>query len=1148
MIHLPVKQCYSNNTDPANSSPEWDEGNQNRQGKIRAPRTHQGSGDARRPTEATVRDGLRRNHADEHGNKKQNKSWSRPPFKRDLTQYGIEANPGPGNATPEQYALTDSTKICNHCKTKGHIKRNCPKAKTYASVAKGGGKGGKSSGVMALEAATREAVAKSKGDEDARREKVQEAKEDAPLPQAPKKVKAQKGNVNLDGYQFDVQNTKSVLNANYSRFRNIFTWFGPLYALVALVDWFLFPMGCMWFTYSLCYLCPLATPLVSALGMMVWFGENVIVGLVIYYLHSLGKAFTERTQIDHVYSFSCTANKSIDEEKDNRPHPMSFGPRTYDLDTVVVTMHEVTILHWRYFDIRFELERRQVASFPIAGAPFAHLAAAFTTYKTPVETAQEVRRMLIKASQFDWNVGQAVKERLVERTSRVLDAYKLHVAQFDVKSDTQFVEDWWSGAKPYVKGFLCLIWLSLGFAVLLFVGCAFLSLYHAWAPTVAASFASSVVAAPATVIEKTVMTPLIKTAPPLFSSLFPSEPTCTLYEQWTSQQPSIFTNPEGVCGSRVDDAIHQFGKLNEINPNKNLTLLPNANTVFGERTERRHAALFSPFACGGIAPVVQERNDMLTTMAGMGHRGAGKTPDGDPASMARKTEITIEILEAMVDPLLSSAEAVGFDAMLEKLPYTQLRKEELMRQHLERKGDFYRPSPQKGDRDGPNRKNNIFDKYEVSAAGKASRTIHAMSESLWDADILGSVGRFVKTAEREVYDSLPGNVKHMDPAGIVEQLLKLGPGPKVTSDYSSYEASFSKAVKATASFPAYEHLFGSMPEGPAILSQMHWLIDGTNDFAHKFFQGSIDNLKCSGDFETAFTNWFDNFCTWMAAFDAKGVHWRDASEWVLCEGDDNITDPHGFTFEPTDFANFGMTAKIEDHPDLSTAGFCQKFVNESTSTLLADPIRFLGKKSYFDSKYKGSSHKTMMSLARATAMSALATMPNAPVVSEWAYRVIEMTEGVTVRKAHLISQAAYGQLIDSSSRFTKPIIQESDRLMVSAIFDFSIEQQAMFTEAVTKWTGDVPLQLPLAWFPESWAQFHNSYASNAEVVVAQIPERYEKVLKWLQPHITKAETQLNSYADGLGEFLSNSKIESGWGEVSLEAPSMDPGEGPDYYL
>jgi len=317
-------------------------------------------------------------------------------------------------------------------------------------------------------------------------------------------------------------------------------------------------------------------------------------------------------------------------------------------------------------------------------------------------------------------------------------------------------------------------------------------------------------------------------------------------------------------------------------------------------------------------------------------------------------------------------------------------------------------------------------------------------------------------------------------------MMGLGPGSKTVSDYSSYEASFKEQVKEAAQFRLYDRLTANLSDyAKRVRGQVRWVLGRTVDIKNKFFNATIKNIKCSGDFDTALSNWFDNVATWLTVFDMKhGVHWTDAINWILCEGDDNITDDHGFQFDAEDFARLGMTAKISNNLTLSEAGFCQKYVNISTGNLVGDVITFLGKRQYIPAKYANSKPSVKLSLSRATAMSVLSMFPRAPGISEWAHRVLELTDSITVKAKHLVaevdktlhrgSKLTAGQL---GKLFTKPNIHVEDRLMVSHVFGFTLAQQSMLTEALETWTGG-PLVLPLSWFPEVWQDFYQAYNTN----------------------------------------------------------------------
>jgi len=205
-------------------------------------------------------------------------------------------------------------------------------------------------------------------------------------------------------------------------------------------------------------------------------------------------------------------------------------------------------------------------------------------------------------------------------------------------------------------------------------------------------------------------------------------------------------------------------------------------------------------------------------------------------------------------------------------------------------------------------------------------------------------------------------------------------------------------------------------------------------------------------------------------------------DWILCEGDDNITDDHGFELTNKDFAKYGMTAKVEGpgeglYMELEDAGFCQKHINPVTGTQFGNPISYLGKTLDIPIEYIDAKMSKKLGMMKAKSMSTLAAMQDAPVISEYAWRLLELTEGIYVSEKMRKKAAKWGVPILSFSNFRKPVIKHADRLAVSEVFGFTLTQQAEFTQALQDWRGG-PLVLPLGWFPDVWAHYYDEYSTS----------------------------------------------------------------------
>ncbi|APG76183.1 hypothetical protein 2 [Beihai tombus-like virus 17] len=937
--------------------------------------------------------------------------WHVPRKEANKLQHSLNGN------TPE---AEPKKAVCNTCGKEGHFKRNCPKA-----GAKGGGRGGD----KMLKRGMADMEAQRKAENDNAKEKRGDQKKEKEA------VKCRFFNDNLEPIRFKVEVKEPVTPMSWIRLGFLFR-IAPL-----MMGFFFFDLGLWPHISNLA--ATLAEHVVHVIlflpvfvGMMML--ENIFVGLVAYRAKAVFTFFLGKLTVRHsIALYPVPDHREFSVEEDKRPLDCTFGPRAYVAGICRYTVTECFYVSFPYWQIHMALGSRRLAVRECSSTAIALYGSVINSNLTVEEYRDAIRRNLSKCSKIDWDAEEMIRGNILENTCSYLEYLKLKVDQgdFDKSLENRSYEDVDLFDAPWFHTKAGRI-----FSVLFVLGLVYFG---------GGTLASIVMA-------------LFRVVAAVWTAISAFMVQCN---EFAGSIASL--RPLGVYGYSVSDPIFQNVSINEVDPEKFLSF----TSIFPALNKTRAVmATFSPFAIPGIALPMTDRGDMLTTAAGLIHRGAALTPKVDKIWNRAKREIVDQIVDRFFLPL-SDSDLIGFDEMIDNTNYTLDRKKQIKTWHKNRKSDFARPTKHK--------ETGMFNKEEPYSVLKQARSIQGMYRSLLESDVWGSVGRLVHTVQKTVY-SLPPSIKKLDPQGIVDKLLSLGPGSKTVSDYSSYEASFKETVKEAAQFRLYDRLTENLSGyAKQVRGQARWVLGREVSVRNKFFNASIKNIKCSGDFDTSLSNWFDNVATWLTVFEMKhGVHWTDAINWILCEGDDNITDDHGYTFEKEDFAKLGMTAKIESGLELSEAGFCQKYVNVSTGTLIGDVITFLGKRQYLPARYQNSSQVTKLSLSKATAMSVLSMFKNAPGISEWAYKVLELTSGITVRAKHLVAEvdkhAHSGTGVKLSTLFTKPVILDSDRIMVSRVFGFTLEQQAILTTALDAWTGG-PLQLPLSWFPDLWRDFYGGY-------------------------------------------------------------------------
>ena len=929
----------------------------------------------------------------------------------------------------------NADKTCNSCGKKGHIQKDCNKNKRSSGGAKN-----KANKAMASSMADLSAQAKAAADVSAGKTNKEEP------PEYPKKPVAWFNMGTQRRHTFDVPVDEPVTYKSWIRLAIVFRFLLPL-----CLAFFAFDLG----VYP--HLCLKLADLASVVNLTFWTPvfvglmllENFFVGYVVFYCKYYFSKFIVSLSYRHRISvMNCEADEAMIQEDDRRPIDCTFGPRLYKSGFGSMTVSERIYLTNRYWNVHLYLGQRTIIEGTVSTTAFTLFGSTVTTNRSLAEFSDAVRRNLSKCSKIDWDAEIMVKQNVMEHTCVLLEYVKRHVSGYhDTSLDLDLLsEQPLFAIPPWVFTRYGLLYISTCTFILVYFGLSFLAGFanafwqaflflHGWV-----TFGVE------------------------FSHVSASSVYGYMYDGSTAFSAAYEGMKEsmanGTYGYRVSDSFFQDVDLNDADPMKML----NFTQLFGDShlKMRDVMGVFSPFAIPGIAMPMVDRNDFYSAAAGLIHRGAALTPNPLPSWTAVKKRIVDEICDRHF-PVLCDSDLLHFDDMLSATKYTLTRKQQIKDWHKGRRGDYQRPL--KNGVPDKNKTTSMFNKEEPYQELKQARSIQGMHRAILESDVWGSVGRLVHTAQKTVYDLAP-SVKHLTPQGIVDKLLSLGPGSKTVSDYSSYEASFKEVVKEAAQFRLYDHLTqGLSGFHMRLRGHLRWVLGRTVNMKSKYFNAVIKNLKCSGDFDTALSNWFDNVASWLTVFQVRhGVHWTDAINWILCEGDDNITDDHGYGFCATDFANLGMKAKIQTGLELVEAGFCQKFVNTSTGTLVGDVLTFLGKRQYLPAMYRKASLQTKYSLARATAMSTLSTFPNAPGISEWAWAVLQQTSTITVRAAHMFYEdVKYGRFGDHiQTAFVKPVIRLADRIMVSRVFGFDLRQQQILTDTLASWGGG-NLMLPKDW-------------------------------------------------------------------------------------
>jgi len=128
---------------------------------------------------------------------------------------------------------------------------------------------------------------------------------------------------------------------------------------------------------------------------------------------------------------------------------------------------------------------------------------------------------------------------------------------------------------------------------------------------------------------------------------------------------------------------------------------------------------------------------------------------------------------------------------------------------------------------------------------------------------------------------------------------------------------------------------------------------------------------------------------------AEFVAWLHGCKIVIAiEGDDGLARVSGKILTSGDFAQLGLTIKLEIHDRLETASFCGIIFDEEEEINIRDPRTVLCTFGWGSKKYIRSKQTKLKALLRCKALSTAYEYPGCPIISALADYGLRMTRGV----------------------------------------------------------------------------------------------------------------------------------------------------------
>lgn len=349
---------------------------------------------------------------------------------------------------------------------------------------------------------------------------------------------------------------------------------------------------------------------------------------------------------------------------------------------------------------------------------------------------------------------------------------------------------------------------------------------------------------------------------------------------------------------------------------------------------------------------------------------------------------------------LQVSEILSFEQWLETTDYPAYRKDELKKVHREMGGNV------------PSVKNKSFCKRETYGCYKPARAINSRSDQFKCYS-----GRYFHAIEEKLF-ALPSFIKKVpvkDRPQYLDKMFAGKVGPFYQTDYSHFESHFVPRVMAALELRLYKYMLQNMPDVATFLCDT---LAGVNFCQFKRFSLSINGVRMSGDMCTSLGNGFSNLMLMnYVVFRKKG----NEPEGVV-EGDDGLFSVD-VELTTKDFSDVGFDIKIVVYMSWKDASFCGMLMSDDLCHLV-DPRKFFLNIGWTHSSLMFGGQNIRKGLMRAKAFSAVYENPRCPLVTSFARRILELTEGSQPR---FETQWYKRQLVREATVFSEETQMELDK-------------------------------------------------------------------------------------------------------------------------
>jgi len=469
--------------------------------------------------------------------------------------------------------------------------------------------------------------------------------------------------------------------------------------------------------------------------------------------------------------------------------------------------------------------------------------------------------------------------------------------------------------------------------------------------------------------------------------------------------------------------------------------------------------------------------DRDTVAKGIKKRFLSCPPKPNPIKLRALRRFVRKWVRANLDPL-NDGDDLSFESWLAHCSYPAWRKEQLQKVWDEMGGIVTEDDL----------KVKSFVKDEHYLEWKHARLINARTDAFKCYS-----GPLFSAIEKRVF-SLPYFIKKisMDKRAkyIIDLIYKEGVNYMMT-DYTAFETHFTKEMMEAVEFELYSY----MTEGTSYHSKMLHImsvLSGLNVLQGETFRCLLDATRMSGEMNTSLGNGFSNLMFMLFVLKEKGC----TNITGVIEGDDGLFSFYGPIPTPKDFAELGLTIKLEATEFLNEASFCGMIFDVESFIPIADPFKVLASFGWTKNTYAGSSNKKLLGLLRSKSMNVLFQYQNSPIFQALARYGLRVTSGIraiaeTNRYWAIAAKDAMEFYNIKGQELLALPVPMSSRMLMEKKFGLTIAMQIeienyldnhdLRTGSSSTWNKVTPIDLEILNYrlPIIWREYFDVYHINA---------------------------------------------------------------------